>query len=131
MKNVLLGLLALLFASTAWADLDQLKHAALAGNAEKQYELGVLYEYGFGLKSHRVPALAWYSIAAANGSKPAAAHRDAIKARMSKDEIAQAERERDALQQLIAETQQKSTAPVAVPASAPTASTTPVSAPAP
>lgn len=88
----------LLFFALAWwwtaaaiaAGPEDLRQAAEAGDAEAQIELGVLYEYGFGLPKNEVPALAWYTLAAEQGHAKAAARRDALRARMQPAEAEQA-----------------------------------------
>lgn len=72
--------------------LEELRAEALKGDVESQYELGILYEYGFRLEVHRPPALAWYTIAARSGHALAAKRRDALEAAMTSDELATARR---------------------------------------
>ena len=128
------ALILSLLAGSALAGPDEMRRAAEQGDAEMQLELGVLYEYGYGLKENAVPALAWYMIAADQGNGRAAQRRDALKQRMSAAEIAQAERQVEVLRAAIAE--RKTATPAApVPVQAPAPATPPpgpmpVSAPA-
>lgn len=136
-------LLALaLWASAAQAGPEAMRRAAEQGDAEMQLELGVLYQYGFGLKQNQVPALAWYMVAAAEGNARAAARRDALKATLTAKQVADAERQAQVLRAIIAENEAKkpiqpaatpaapaTPAPVATPVSAPTAPATPAAAP--
>ncbi len=77
-------------AAVSAAGPEDLRRAAEAGDAEAQLELGVLYEYGFGLPKNEVPALAWYALAAEQGHAKAAARRDTLRARLQPAEVEQA-----------------------------------------
>ncbi len=72
--------------------LASLRVAAERGEVDAQYELGVLYEFGFHLPDHRVAALAWYTRAAEQGNAAAAKRRDLLKTELSALEIEQAGR---------------------------------------
>jgi TPR repeat protein len=72
--------------------LASLRMAAERGEVEAQYELAVLYEFGFHLPDHRTSALAWYARAAEQGNAAAAQRRDLLKAELSAAEIEQAGR---------------------------------------
>lgn len=74
------------------ATLEQLRAQAERGDAEAQLEMGILYEYGYHLSDNRPPALAWYMLAADQGVAKAAARRDALQAKMSAAELAEARR---------------------------------------
>lgn len=86
-------LFALLVASPAFADdaeskgLDALRHAAEQGNADAQYELGILYEFGYNFTDHKASAYVWYSRAAEQGNALAAKRRDTLKGQVSAAEI--------------------------------------------
>ncbi len=67
--------------------LDQLQQAADQGNADAQYEVGNLYEFGNGRPKDKVTALAWYMLAAFQGQVLAAKRRDQLKSRMTSEEI--------------------------------------------
>lgn len=73
------------------AGLAALRAAAEQGQAEAQYELGVLYEYGFGSPDHKVEAYVWYSLAAAAGSRAAAERRERLRPRLAPDELERAQ----------------------------------------
>ena len=91
--NRLISLLALslLLPVTGYAGLEDIRHDAEKGRITAQYELGILYEFGFRLPDHETEALAWYSIAAERGNAPAAQRRDLLKARLSAQQVEQAE----------------------------------------
>lgn len=91
--NRLISMLALslLLPVTGYAGLEDIRHDAEKGRTTAQYELGILYEFGFKLPDHETEALAWYSIAAERGNAPAAQRRDLLKARLSAPQVEQAE----------------------------------------
>ena len=120
--------LALLVPLTSYADADDIRRDALKGDTASQYEMGILYEFGFHLAEHETEALAWYSVAAERGSEPAARRRDLLNARLSAAQRGKAEeRRREIL------TGMPAAAPVPVPAveAAPTPEATPPIAPEP
>ena len=90
MTKILLVIVALL-PGLVWAGPEEVRQAALAGDAEMQFELGELYEFGFGLKQNHIPALAWYMLAAEQGNQKAIKRRDALKNRMTPQEIEEAQ----------------------------------------
>lgn len=120
--NRLIFVLALSLALpvTAHAGLEDIRHNAEKGHTAAQYELGILYEFGFKLPDHETEALAWYSIAAERGSAPAAERRDLLKARLSASQVEQAE----------ARSRQLATGMPAAPAAAPAPIEIPVPEPA-
>ena len=63
-----------------------------AGDALSLRHLGQLYEEGRGVPQSFAMAHAYYNLAAARGDDPARAQRDAITARMTRDEIMRAQR---------------------------------------
>ncbi len=63
---------------------------ARGGNVEAQLEVGILYEFGFGMKNNLVPALAWYLLAADQGNPQAIERRDFLLKQLGKDQIAEA-----------------------------------------
>ena len=83
--------LSLLLPVTGYAGLEDIRHDAEKGRTTAQYELGILYEFGFKLPDNETEALAWYSIAAERGNAPAAQRRDLLKARLSAQQVEQAE----------------------------------------
>lgn len=98
MKTTLLAiplLLSLVLAPAVQAvedpvSLDQLRVAALKGDADAQLELGMLYEYGFNFTANRAPAFAWYTVAAEHGNAKAAQRRDALRPQLNAKEIEEA-----------------------------------------
>ena len=119
------ALVLALSAGGAYAGPDDMRRAAERGDPEMQLELGILYEYGYGLKENHVPALAWYTLSAEQGNARAIQHRDTLKARMSANEVAAATRQAELLRAVIAEQRAKA-APVPVQAPAPDAQSAPV-----
>jgi TPR repeat protein len=71
-------------------NLDALKRAAEQGQADAQYELGVLYEFGFKWPDHRAVAYVWYNRAADQGNPQAAQRRDALKVQLTPAELERA-----------------------------------------
>lgn len=71
--------------------LDALKQAAEQGNVDAQYELGILYEFGFNFPDHKATALAWYSRAAEKGNPLAEKRRDLLKSQLSAADIERAQ----------------------------------------
>jgi len=65
--------------------------AAQRGDADAQFEMGILYEYGFNMADNEVAALAWYMVAA-NANPKAAKRRDNLLGRLSKEKIDAAEK---------------------------------------
>jgi TPR repeat protein len=98
---------------TSYAGLEDIRRDAERGDVAAQYELGILYEFGFNLADHDIEALAWYSIAADRGNAPAAQRRDLLKGRLTSAQQAQAEARRAELAARVP------MAPAAAPASAP------------
>jgi len=121
MKNMLLVLLLGLswpVASLSMdaAELEALRQAAAQGDAAAQFEMGILYEYGFSLPDNRPPALAWYTLAAEQGHARAAQRRDLIKGRMTSEEI---DRARKLVRELVVAKPKTSQPPPAAPPVAP------------
>ncbi len=98
MKRHLLAALLLFLASSpllAVEDSEQLKalkRAAESGDVSAQYEIGVLYEFGYRMKTHLIPALAWYMVAADNGDARAIKRRDALMTQLSSEQVEEARR---------------------------------------
>jgi hypothetical protein len=98
MKRRLLAALLLFLASSpllAVEDSDQLKslkRAAESGDVGAQYELGVLYEFGFRMKTHLIPALAWYMVAADNGDARAIKRRDQLLSQLKPEQVDEAKK---------------------------------------
>ena len=74
--------------ATAYSEFNV---SARAGNRDAQYMLGRLYELGRGVRQDFVQAHLWYNLAAAQGQSRAIAARDAIAARMTATQLAQAQ----------------------------------------
>ncbi|HEX7043705.1 MAG TPA: hypothetical protein VF203_03730 [Burkholderiales bacterium] len=72
------------------AGLEALRAAAVSGDADAQYELGILYEFGYHLADHKVLAYAWYARAAAQGHASAARRLDLLQPALSQPEIERA-----------------------------------------
>ena len=62
------------------------------GNASAQNNLGVMYAIGNGIPQDYVEAHMWANLAAARGNKVAKEFMDSIAARMTSDQIAEAQR---------------------------------------
>jgi len=95
LKNLLL--IALLgTAPLAWPQeespsLTELRAAASRGQPEAQYELGILYEFGYNFPDNLVSAYAWYSRAADQGNAAATQRRDLLKQQLSATDLERAE----------------------------------------
>lgn len=92
-KSLLILIVSLFFASTAWAQQSvptDVLEAAQRGDQEAQLEMGILYEFGFFMPEHTVPALAWYMLSAEQGNEKATKRRDLLMSRMSQSEVDQA-----------------------------------------
>jgi uncharacterized protein len=72
------------------ANLEQLRAAAAKGEIEAEYELGILYEFGFQFPDHKAAAYAWYARAADHGHVKAAERRDALRGSLSAAEMEKA-----------------------------------------
>ena len=89
-RHLLLAAVLLFSAGVARADLDQIRAAAEAGDANAQLELGILFNYGFNYKDNEIPALTWYMLSANQGNARAAGLRDKLMSKMSQQEIEEA-----------------------------------------
>src|SRR5258705_8816858 len=96
MKKTLLMIVGLL-PGLVWAGAQEVRQAAEAGDAEMQFELGELYEFGFGMAQNHIPALAWYILAAEQGNQKAVKRRDALKSRMTPQQIEEAQNQAQSL----------------------------------
>lgn len=67
------------------------KLRAELGDPRAQGELALQYSNGFGVPRDLVQAHAWYNVAAANGDLPSASERDQLAARMTAEQIADAQ----------------------------------------
>ena len=68
------------------------RKAAEQGDADAQHNLGVMYAKGEGVPQDDVRAYLWFNLAAALGNKDAVRGRDIIKERMTRAQIAEAQR---------------------------------------
>ncbi|MGB8564260.1 MAG: hypothetical protein WCD83_12700 [Pseudolabrys sp.] len=62
------------------------------GNANAQYNLGVLYDNGLGVPQDKVRAYMWFTLSASQGRDGAAAFRDLIARRMTPAQIEEAQK---------------------------------------
>jgi TPR repeat protein len=89
-RTLAILLTAFLWSGVAVADLDDIRRAAEAGDAEAQLELGVLFQYGFNYKDNEIPALTWYMLSANQSNAKAVKLRDALKAKMTEKDVQEA-----------------------------------------
>jgi uncharacterized protein len=68
------------------------RKAADQGSARAQVDLGYMYDHGQGVPRDYVAAHMWFSLAAAGGLKQALTSRDGIAAKMTPEQIAEAEK---------------------------------------
>ncbi|OGI38168.1 MAG: hypothetical protein A2V91_04775 [Candidatus Muproteobacteria bacterium RBG_16_64_10] len=73
------------------AGLKEIREAAQRGDAEAQLELGILYEFGYGMTNNQIAALAWYNLAAKQGQQQAAARVDLLKKRLPPGDVEKAD----------------------------------------
>jgi TPR repeat protein len=97
-KTLLAVAIGLLLAGPARAAdepaLEALRAAAAKGDAAAQYEMGVLYEFGFNMPDNLPSALAWYMAAAEQGDARAIKRRDLLQAQLSAAQVEEARRRR-------------------------------------
>ena len=74
-------------AAAGWVRL-----AAEQADADAQYLLGFMYEKGDGMAEDNVLAYMWYDLAADEGSEIAQDNKNAIEQRMTREQIAEAQR---------------------------------------
>ena len=92
-KRILLTFILLVTVPAPWADepstlaLDLVKQAAEHGNADAQYEVGTLYEFGYNRAKDDVTALAWYMRAGAQGHVLAAKRSAKLESRLTPAEV--------------------------------------------
>ena len=90
LRTILLTTVAVLWlplSTHAGIGLTDTTTTAQRGDVEAQLELGILYEFGYGMANNQIAALAWYTLAAQQGNPKAAARRDILKARMPQGDI--------------------------------------------
>ena len=69
---------------------SDVERQARGGAVEAQLEVGILYEFCFGMKNNLVPALAWYLLAADQGNPQAIERRDFLLKQLGQDQVAEA-----------------------------------------
>lgn len=74
------------------AALEWLRKAADGGNSYGQHCLGMMYEGGFGVPQSYIQAHMWFNLAGARGDTGARVARDAVAAKMTPAQIAEAQR---------------------------------------
>ncbi len=106
--TMLLAVVVVLVAAPAWADFEAGKKAyfrgdyatalkefrvlAEQGDADAQFNLGVMYRIGHGVPEDFVRAHLWANLAAAQGDEPARKYRDRLATRMTTAQLAEAQR---------------------------------------
>ena len=63
------------------------------GSTQSQYFLGVMFLKGYGVLQDFVQAHTWFNIAASRGHKKSRAHLDKITAKMSAEQVAEAQKQ--------------------------------------
>ena len=66
--------------------------AAVQGLADAQFNLGLMYANGQGVPQDDISAHLWLNLAASQGDEDARKYRDLVSARMTPDQIAEAQR---------------------------------------
>jgi TPR repeat protein len=80
------------YAAGAYATaLQEWTPLAEAGDADVQYILGFMYQFGEGVLQDNVTAHMWYNIGAANGNELGGTNRDSIAEGMTPSEISKAQ----------------------------------------
>ncbi|MHB8697718.1 MAG: hypothetical protein ACYC9J_06725 [Sulfuricaulis sp.] len=89
MNKRLLAFILFVAVTGAWAEQtsDPLQAAAEQGNADAQYEMGTLYEFGLDRPKDSVTALAWYMRAGAQGNVLAAKRSADLESRLTPVEV--------------------------------------------
>lgn len=141
MKKVLLALLighfvvgAVQAAAVDEARLESLRAEAARGDTAAQYEMGVLYEFGFNMPDNLSHALAWYMVAAEQGNERAAKRRDLLQSQLTGAQVDEARRLRAQIATVTParrEPAASESAPAPAPAAAPESMTVPVPEPKP
>ena len=68
------------------------REAAEQGDAEAQFNIGVMYDNGRGVPQDDAQAHMWFNLAGARGHEKAREARDAVRARMTPEQVAEAQR---------------------------------------
>ena len=78
--SILLTICLVLFGGVPYAsaglDIDEIRKAARQGDADAQYQLGIMYNKGEDVSQDVVTAYAWFSLAADQGNAGAERNRD-------------------------------------------------------
>ena len=96
--RIILALMLSLLVLPAFAqdDIDQLRLKAEQGDAEAQFNLGVMYDDGRGVPQDYIQAHMWYNLSASNrtGDKRdiAVSDRDRVAEKMPPEDISEAQR---------------------------------------
>ena len=72
-------------------DYEATRHAAEQGDADAQYLVGFAYANGRGVPEDDVTAHMWLNVAAATGDEDARTARENVAARMTREQIAEAQ----------------------------------------
>ena len=88
---ILLAVIPIGAAQEDSASLAALRAAAEKGQADAQYELGILYEFGYNFPEHLVSAYAWYNRAANQGNAAAAHRLEILKGQLSPSDLKKAQ----------------------------------------
>ena len=68
------------------------RKSAEQGNAKAQYNLGMMYYYGTGVPEDYVESYMWLNLSAARGTKEAMQNKEVISEKMTKEQIAEAQK---------------------------------------
>ena len=68
------------------------RRAADQGDADAQFNLGLMYYNGEGVPKNDAEAYFWWNLAAAQGNADAKTNRDIVEKKMTRDQIAEAQR---------------------------------------
>jgi localization factor PodJL len=71
--------------------LQWFTEAASRGLSDSQYNLGILYESGRGVPANNIEAYKWYALAARSGDKDATRRRDAVRTKLDRSGIRDAD----------------------------------------
>ena len=89
---VSVSLLVFLLLPTVWGqtsdDFESTRALADQGNADAQYNLGVMYANGEGVPENDVMAYVWFSVSATQGTESARENRDIISKELTTEQRA-------------------------------------------
>jgi len=92
LPTILTALVLTAEAAAAGSLEDIYRVGAEKGDASAQFSLGYMYEIGQGVPQDYVQAYMWFNLAAARGTKGAAAWIERIAARMTPAQVAEAQK---------------------------------------